>query len=146
MKLLRWDGWFLHCNTGSLKKHKPSVPCSVLLSNNYMIVKACTRNIKGSTNLAYSENVNLEVPARLPFQSFPSYLGKEKFTKCIYFATGRCFIHPPLIFTTQSLIISLQHIKLRISLLSQSLWTLCKRSSVNSESYSVEVVSKNLNS
>ena len=31
-------GWLLHCNTGSFRKHKPSVPCSVLLSNNYVIV------------------------------------------------------------------------------------------------------------
>ena len=121
MKLLRWDGWFLHCNTGSLRKHKPSVPCFVLLSNSYMIVKACTRNI----NLAYSENVNLEVPVRLSAQTLSSFLGKEKSTKCIYFATGPCFIHPPLIFATQSLIISLQHIKLCISLLKQSLRTVC---------------------
>ena len=117
MKLLRWDGWFLHCNTGSLRKQKPSVSCSVLLSNNYMIVKACTRNI----NLAHSENVNLEVPVRVSFQTFSSFLGKEKSTKCIYFAIGRCFIHPLLIFATQSLIISLQHIMLCISLLIQSL-------------------------
>ena len=98
MKLLRWDGWFPHCNTGSLRKHKPSVQCSVLLSNNYVIIKPCSRNIKGSTNLAYSENVNLEVPVRLSLQSLPLLLGKEKSTKCNYFATGRCFIHPLLIF------------------------------------------------
>ena len=75
MKLLRWDGWFLHYNTGYLRKHKPSVPCSVLLSNNYVIIKPCSRNIKGRTNLAYSENVNLEVPVRLSFQNLP--LAKE---------------------------------------------------------------------
>ena len=109
MKLLRWDGWFLHCNTCSLRKHKPSVTCSVLLPNNYVIVKACGRNIKGSINLAYSENVNLEVPIRFFFQSLPSFFGKEKSTKCTYFAIGRCFIHLPSIFATQSL--SLQHIK-----------------------------------
>ena len=124
MKLLTWDGWFLHCNTGSLRKHKPFVLCSILLSNNYVIVKACSRNIKGSTNLAYSKNINLQVPIKLSFQSFPLFPGKEKLTKCTYFATRRCFIHLPLIFTTQSLIISLQYIKLCISLLSQSMWTL----------------------
>ena len=105
MKLLTWDGWFLYCNTGSLKTHKPSLPCSVLLSNNYVIVKACSRNIKGSINLAYSKNVNLEVSVRLSVRSLLSFLGKEKSTKCIYFATGRGFIHPPFIFATQSLII-----------------------------------------
>ena len=121
MKLLRWDGLFLHCNTGSLRKHNPSVPCSVLLSNNYVIIKPCSRNIKGSTDLAYSENLNLEFPVRLNFQRLPSFLGKEKSTKCTYFAIGRCFIHPPLIFATQSVIISLQHITLCISCLNQSL-------------------------
>ena len=29
-------GWLLHCDNGSLRKHKPSVPCSALLSNNYV--------------------------------------------------------------------------------------------------------------
>ena len=117
MKSLRWDGLFLHCTTGSLRKHKPSVPCSILLSNNYVIIKPCRRNIKGSTNLAYSKNVTLEVPVRLSFQSLPLFLGNEKSTKCTYFATGCCFIHPSLIFATQSLIMSLQHIMLCISLL-----------------------------
>ena len=113
--------WLLNCNTGSLRKHKPSVPCSVLISNNYVIVKTCSRNITGSTDLAYSEKVNLQVSVQLSFQSLPSFLVKEKSATCTYFATRRYFIHPPLIFATQSLIISLQHIKLCISLLSQSL-------------------------
>ena len=94
----------LHCNTCSLRKHKPSVPCSVLLSNNYVIVKACSRNITASTNLAYSEKVNLQVSVRLSYQGLLSFLGKEKSAKCTYLATGRCFIHPPLIFAAQSLI------------------------------------------
>ena len=121
MKLLRWGGCFLQCSTGSLRKHKSCVLCSILLSNNYVIVKFCSRNIKGSTNLAYSENVNLQVPVRLSFQCPPSFLGKEKSAKSTYFAKGPCFIHPPLIFATQILIKSLQHIKLCISLLNQSL-------------------------
>ena len=117
MKLLRWDGWFLHYNTGYLRKHKPSVPCSVLLSNYYMIIKPCSRNIKDSTNLAYSRNMNIEVPVRLSFQSLPLLFGKKKSTKYPYFETRHCFIHPPLIFATQSLIISLDHITLWFSLL-----------------------------
>ena len=47
-RLNRFDcirmGWLLQCNTGFLIKHEPYVPCSVLLSNNYVIVKACSRN------------------------------------------------------------------------------------------------------
>ena len=100
--------WLLHWNTGSLRKHKPSLPCSILLSTNYVTVKACSRNITGSTNLAYNEKANLQVPVRLSFQGLPSFLGKGKSTKCTYFVTGHCFIHPPLIFAVQSLIISLQ--------------------------------------
>ena len=78
-------GWLLHCNTGSLRKQKPSVPCFILLSNNYVNVKACSRNIMGSTNLAYSEKVNLQIPARFSFQGLLSFLGKEKLAKCSYF-------------------------------------------------------------
>ena len=117
-------GWFLHYDTGSLRKHKPSVSCSVLLSNNYVIIKTCSKNIMGSTNLVYSEKVNPKVPVRLSFQCLPLFLVKEKLTKCSYFTTGYCFINPPIIFATQSLIISLQHIKLCISLPSRSLWAL----------------------
>ena len=133
-------GWLLLCNTGSLRKHKPFVPCSVSLSNNYVIVKAFSKNITGSTNLAFSKKVNLQVPVRFSFQGLPLFLGKEKSVKCTYFGKGSCSIYPPLIFTTQRLIISPQHIKLCISLFSQSLWTFgitwChERSSINSESY-----------
>ena len=75
----------------------------------------------GSTNLAYRENANLQVPIMLSFQQLPLFLGKEKSLKCTYFATDRCFIHRNLFFATQIIIILLQHIKLCISLLSQSL-------------------------
>ena len=140
----------LHSNTGCLKEHKPSVPCSVLLSNDYVIVKVRSRNITGSTNLAYNEKINLEDLVRLSCQGLPTFLDKEKSAKCSYFPTRRCFIHPLLIFATQSLTVSPQHTKLFISLLSQSLWTLCitwchERSSINSESYFAEVFNKNLN-
>ena len=93
----------LHSNTGCLREHKPSVPCSVLLSNDYVIVEVRSRNITGSTNLAYSEKINLEDLVRLSCQGLPSFLDKEKSAKCSYFPTGRCFIHPLLIFATQSL-------------------------------------------
>ena len=68
-------------------------------------------NIRGSTNLAYTEKVNLKVPVWLSLQGFPSFLGKEKLAKCTYYVTGPCFIHPSLIFVVQSLILSPQHIK-----------------------------------
>ena len=97
----------------------------IALSNTYVIVKACSRNIMGSTNLEYSKKVKLQVTVKLSFQGLPSFLGKEKSAEYTYFATAPCFIHPPLICVTQSLNVLLQHIKLCISLLSQSLWTLC---------------------
>ena len=113
-------------------------------------MKACSRNIMGSTNLEYSKKVKLQVTVKLSFQGLPSFLGKEKSAKYTYFATALCFIHHPLIYATQSLNVLLQHIKLCISLLSQSLWTLCitkchERSSINnSESYFAEVIRTNL--
>ena len=111
----------LHSITGCLREHKPSAPCSVLLSNNFVIIKACSKSM-GSTNLAYSKNVNLKVSVRLSFQGFPLFLHTEKLAKCSCFVTGCCLIHPPLIFATKSLTIPLQHIiKLCISLISQNL-------------------------
>ena len=103
--------WLLHCNTGSLKRYKPHVPCFILGSTNCVIIKACSMNITGSTNLAYTEKVNLKVPVWLSLRGFPSFLGKEKLAKCTYYVRGPCFIHPPLIFVIQSLILLLQHIK-----------------------------------
>ena len=59
----------------------------------------------GSTNLAYSEKVNLQVSVELSFQGLPSFLGKEKLAKWTYFAT-RHFVHPSLIFATHCSILS----------------------------------------
>ena len=70
-------GWLLHCKTGSMRKYNPSVPCSILLSNKYVIVKAFSRNITGSTNLAYSEKANLQVSVMLPFQDLLSSMAKK---------------------------------------------------------------------
>ena len=117
-------GCLLYCNTGSLRKHKSSVPCCILLSNYYVIVKVCSRNIMGSTNLACNKKVILQGPVRLSFQGLLSFRGKEKSAKWTFLATEHCVIYSTLIFATQSLIVSLQYIKLCTSLLNQSLWTL----------------------
>ena len=55
------------------------------------------------------------------FFHFQTFQTLEKLAKRTSFATGHCFIHPPIIFTPQSLIVPLQHIKPCIGLLSQSL-------------------------
>ena len=93
MNLLRWDGWLLHYNTDYLRKHTPSVPCSVLLSNNYVIIKPCRRNIKDSTNLAYSENVNIEVPVRLSFPK-PFLAPWQKKVHKIYLLCNGTLLYP----------------------------------------------------
>ena len=75
MKLLGWDD----CFTETLVPWwsiSHSYSCFVLLSNNYVIVKAFSGNILGSTNLAYSKKVNLQVPIRLSFLGLPWFLGK----------------------------------------------------------------------
>ena len=79
--------WLLHCNTGCLNEHKLSVPCSVLLSNNFAIVKAYSKNIMDSTDLAYSEKVSLKVLVWLSFQGLPLFLDTEKSAKCRYFTS-----------------------------------------------------------
>ena len=105
MKLL---GWLLHCSTCSLRKHKPSTLFHNTIKQ-FVTVKPCHRNITTSTNLGYSDKVNLQVPVYLSFQGLSAVLGKEKWVKYTYFTAWCCFILP-LIFATQSLIISLQHI------------------------------------
>ena len=125
---------------------------SQMKSNNYVLVKVCSRNITDSTNLAYRKKSNCKFLSGFPFKAFHYlFLGKEKSWKYTYFATGHCFIHPFLIFVTQRvLIIWLQDIKLCISLHNQSLWILCitlchERSFIINESYFAEVVNKTLN-
>ena len=120
MKLLK-NGWLLHCNTGSLRRYEASVSCFISLSNNYETVKACSKNITCSINQGSQSTNSCQA-----FLSKSSFIPcQKKSAKCPYFATGRCFIHPSLIFATQSLVMSLQHIQLCISLVSQSLGTLC---------------------
>ena len=94
MELLRWNG----CSFTVTLAPWQSISYlyhtfSVLLLNNYVIVKACSRNIKGSANLVCSDNVNLGVPVRLSFQSLPSFFEKEKPVNYTCFAKGRCFMH-----------------------------------------------------
>ena len=79
--------WLLHCNTGCLREHKPSVPCSILLSNNFVIVKTYSKNIMGSTDLVYSKKVDLKVPVRLSFQGLSLFRDAEKSAKYSYFAS-----------------------------------------------------------
>ena len=103
MKLLRWD-LYLTVKLASWESISHLYPAPY----HYQIivtVKACSRNITGSTDLPYRKKVNLEVLVRFPFQGHPLLLGKEKSAKRTYFAARRCLINPSLIFETQSLII-----------------------------------------
>lgn len=48
--------WLFHCNSGPIRKHELPLPCSVSLSDNYVIVKLCSRNIKeGATPVISDE-------------------------------------------------------------------------------------------
>ena len=119
--------WLLYWNLGSLRKHKPSVLCSVSLSNYYVIVKAFSRNISGSTNLAYSKK-SQPASSCHSFLSRPSFVPWQRKVGKNHLLCDRTLFYPSsLIFATQSLILSLQHFKLCISLLSQNPWTLCKK-------------------
>ena len=55
-----------HC---TLRKNKLSLPCSVSASNNYVILKACNRNITGKATPVYNEKINPEVTVGLNFCS-----------------------------------------------------------------------------
>ena len=132
-------GLLLYCNTGSLRRHNPFVPCSISLSNKYVILKTCSRNITGSTNLAHSGKVNLQVPVSLSLQSLSSFLGKEKLAKYTS-ATGRCFYSELNYVTTL-------HIKFCISLAKvceHSVLPNIKKDPLLIVSYFAEVISKNL--
>ena len=143
-------GCLLHCDTGSLRKHNSSVPCSVLLTNNYAQKLAIGASRPAPTQHT-AKNSIYKFSSGFPFKPFLRSLAKKSPQNSPNLRQDCCFIHPPLIFATQSLIKSLQHIKLCINLLSQNLWTLCifqsrESSSIDSESYFVGVVNKHLNS
>ena len=93
----------LHCNNVSLRKHKPFVPCSILLSNNYVIIKACSSIIVGSTNLAYSKKVNLQVRVKLSLEGLPLLLWQRKVSKIYLLCDRTLFYSSSLNFATQSL-------------------------------------------
>ena len=60
-------GRLFHCNTGTLRKNKLPLACSVSASNNYVILKACNKNITSKTTPVYSEKIKVEVTVSLNF-------------------------------------------------------------------------------
>ena len=91
----------------------------------------------GSTNLAHSGKVNLQVPVSLSLQSLSSFLGKEKLAKYTS-ATGR--FYPELNYVTT------QHIKFCISLAKvceHFVLPNIKKDPLLIVSYFAEVISKN---
>ena len=96
-------GQLLHFNSGSLRNHKPPVPYSVLLSNNYVIIRPCSRNIMGSTIQCTAKKSTYKFSSHFPFKAFLCSLAKK------IWQIAHSFINPPLIFAIQSLIISQQH-------------------------------------
>ena len=62
-------GWLLDCNTGSLRKHKTSVPVPYCFQT--------IMSLQKGTFLGTAKN-NLQVPVRLSFQGLPLFLGKKR--------------------------------------------------------------------
>ena len=109
-------GWLFQCNTDTFRRNELHLPCSV--SENYVILRACSWNITSKLTLVYNEKITLEVSHWLSFQGLTPFLSRGKLAKCTQFLTECCC---PLIFACQSLIISLERIRFCISLLDLSL-------------------------
>ena len=134
-------GWLLHCNTGSLRKHKPSLPCSILLSNNYVIIKTCIRNIKGQHQSRLQQKSQLK-SFRQAFLSWPSFIPWQRKVCKMHILCNRTLFYPSSLnscYSELNYLTTAYNISLCISLLSQSF-------PINNESYLVEVVSESLNS
>ena len=97
-------GYFFHCYTSTLWEHKLPLPCSVLWSENHMIIKACCRTITDyATTPLYNEKINLKNwHAFLSRPTLVPWLRKVGWSS--YFPRRCCFTHSPLMFPTQSLI------------------------------------------
>ena len=145
--------WLVHCNTGSVRKYNLSVPCSVLLSNNRVAVKACI-----SLNLNLLAAPIQDTAKHQHSSSCQAFLSRSSFVPWqrkvgkMHLLCNRTLFNPSSFnfCYSESSVISPQVIKLCISLLSQSLRVLCnmqchRRSSINSDSYLV-VVNKTINS
>ena len=59
-------GLLFYSDTVIFRKYKPPLSCSVLQSDNYMIIGACVRNITDGVTLAYSERINSADPVNNP--------------------------------------------------------------------------------
>ena len=130
--------WLFHCNTHTLWKIELHLPCSVLVWDNYVILKVYSWNITSKATLVYIEIINLEVTLKLSFQGPPPFLAETSWQDVTKFSTESCFTHPSLIFAAQGLITSLEHTKFCVSFLAQSPWKLGifsfhEKLSVNSE-------------
>ena len=75
-------GWLFHCNIGTLRKHKLPLPCFLLPSGNYLIVKACSKSLASAATPVCSEKISPEVPVEFSFPGIPLLFGKEKLAKC----------------------------------------------------------------
>ena len=70
-------GLLFYSDTVIFRKYKPPLSCSVLQSDNYMIIGACVRNITDGVTLAYSERINSADPVRHFLQGLFHYPAKK---------------------------------------------------------------------
>ena len=91
----------------------------------------------------YCEKINLEITIWLSFQGILPFLGRDRLVKCTQFSTEHYSTHLPLIFSVQSLIISLE----RINVSGRSLlFSYFMKNFLLIVSYFLEVASKSLKS
>ena len=140
MKLLRWDG----CFTVTLAPWE-SIKHLYLFRIAFKQLCDCKKE-----HSWVQQKIIYKFLSGFPFRVFLCSSAKHV-GKMHWLCNRMLFCPSSFLFATWNLIISLQHIKLCISLHSQSLWTLCikkchEKSSINGESYFAELVNKNLNS
>ena len=85
MRLLRWDG--------SLRKYILSLRCSVSLSNNYVTVKSCSRNINGQHQPSIQRK-SLPARFRQDFLSRTSFVPWQRKVGKMHLLCDRTLFYP----------------------------------------------------
>lgn len=106
--------WLIHCKTDTIRKSELNLPCSVLVWDNYIILKVCNWKITSKATLVFSGKIDLYFLIEISSEM------QLVFARILFYPPS---LHPLLIFAAQGLIISLECMKLCISLLGWSLKT-----------------------
>ena len=88
MKLSRWDG--------SLRKHKPSLPCSISLSNNCVTIKACCKNVNRQHQSSIQQKSNPTI-FHQAFLSRPSFVFWQRKVGKMHLLCNRVLFNPSIL-------------------------------------------------